>query len=296
MSAFDQFVRRNRQFERSGERIAMTVMTANQVFVVSCNDPRVGPAGDLGIGVGDAIVLRNPGGRVTDAAITDTGLISFMGVDGPPMEVAVIHHTQCGMGFLANSPPSHPDPLGPTSASATRQLRVHRRRYFVTTGHTTSRRGPGEPHRRSNRAIEREAPHRRAWAVKLGERFVDGHTHPLLTTPLPALLDRRDHGSSSTVSSFGRTRRTRGSLRTSPIPELARSTWNAIASAGTCAHPRRRPSTGTPCRVLRVELLDTGRRELPGEITLVGRHGGTTVDRGPSVEGDGDALQKIGEA
>ncbi len=106
MGAFDEFMRRNEQFARSGDRSAMTAMPNNRVFVVTCLDPRVEPAGFLGIGVGDAIVLRNPGGRITDAAITDIGLISFMGefmgADGPPMEVAVVHHTQCGMGFLAN--------------------------------------------------------------------------------------------------------------------------------------------------------------------------------------------------
>lgn len=107
MAAFDEFLHRNQQFAQTGDRAAMTAMPSNRVFLVTCLDPRVEPAGFLGIGVGEAIVLRNPGGRITDAAITDIALISFMGefmgVEGPPMEVAVVHHTQCGMGFLANA-------------------------------------------------------------------------------------------------------------------------------------------------------------------------------------------------
>ncbi len=107
MSAFDEFMHRNEQYAKTGYRTAMTAMPNNRVFVVTCLDPRVEPGGFLGIGVGDAIVLRNPGGRVTTTTITDIALISFMGefagVDGPPMEVAVVHHTQCGMGLLANS-------------------------------------------------------------------------------------------------------------------------------------------------------------------------------------------------
>ncbi len=106
MSAFDVFLNRNRSFADSASLQQLTAMPANRVFVVTCIDPRVEPAAFLGVGLGDAIVLRNPGGRVTDTAIADIALISFMGefmgAEGPPMEIAVIHHTQCGMGFLAN--------------------------------------------------------------------------------------------------------------------------------------------------------------------------------------------------
>jgi carbonic anhydrase len=106
MSAFDEFLHRNEQFAQLADRGPLTAMPNNQVFLVTCIDPRVEPACFLGVGVGDAIVLRNPGGRVIDTTITDIALISFMGeflgAEGPPMEVAVVHHTQCGMGFLAN--------------------------------------------------------------------------------------------------------------------------------------------------------------------------------------------------
>jgi len=110
MPAFDEFLHRNQSFARGTaqgpDRAALTAMPANRVFVVTCIDPRVEPAAFLGVGLGDAIVLRNPGGRVTDAVISDVALISFMGefmgAEGAPLEVAVVHHTQCGMGFLAN--------------------------------------------------------------------------------------------------------------------------------------------------------------------------------------------------
>ena len=106
MPAFDEFIRRNQEFASTRDLSRLTAMPDNRVFVVTCLDPRVEPAGFLGTGVGDAIVLRNPGGRITDPTIADIALISymgeFMGVEGPPMEVAVVHHTGCGMGFLAN--------------------------------------------------------------------------------------------------------------------------------------------------------------------------------------------------
>lgn len=49
---------------------------------------------------------RNAGGRLTVGAIEDVAFISYMvetmGLEGPLFEVAVIHHTQCGTGFLAD--------------------------------------------------------------------------------------------------------------------------------------------------------------------------------------------------
>ena len=58
------------------------------------------------MGVGEAFVARNPGGRITDEVIADFSLISFMGefmgmATAGTLKVAVIHHSQCGMGLLA---------------------------------------------------------------------------------------------------------------------------------------------------------------------------------------------------
>ena len=106
MPDFEEFKRRNEEFASTTDLSRMTAMPDNRVFVVTCLDPRVEPAGFLAMRTGDAIVLRNPGGRITDLTIGDIALISFMGefmgVEGSPMEVAIIHHTKCGMGFLAN--------------------------------------------------------------------------------------------------------------------------------------------------------------------------------------------------
>jgi carbonic anhydrase len=74
--------------------------------VITCLDPRVDPAHFLGLGLSDAIVLRNVGGRVTPEVINDVAFIGQLAEnalpDGPLFEVAVIHHTQCGTGALAD--------------------------------------------------------------------------------------------------------------------------------------------------------------------------------------------------
>ncbi len=107
MSAFDEFVRRNRDYVESGGLAESTPMPRNGVVVVTCLDPRVEPAAFLGIGQNDALVVRNAGGRVNDGTVFDIALVVALReavgrAAGPPLEVAVIHHTQCGSNFLAD--------------------------------------------------------------------------------------------------------------------------------------------------------------------------------------------------
>ena len=74
--------------------------------MITCLDPRVDPAYFLGLGLSDAMVVRNVGGRVTPEVINDVAFIGQLAEnvlpDGPLFEVAVIHHTQCGTGALAD--------------------------------------------------------------------------------------------------------------------------------------------------------------------------------------------------
>jgi carbonic anhydrase len=78
-----------------------------RVIVVTCLDHRLDPAKFLGLELGDAPVIRNAGGRVTESVVNDIAYLAFLagqvfGVEGPLFEIAVIHHTQCGTGFLAD--------------------------------------------------------------------------------------------------------------------------------------------------------------------------------------------------
>jgi carbonic anhydrase len=75
-------------------------------YVITCIDPRTEPAAILGVDLGDAIVHRVIGGRVTPAVLRDVAYISYLvdtkAPDGPWFELAVIHHTDCGSTFLAD--------------------------------------------------------------------------------------------------------------------------------------------------------------------------------------------------
>ena len=102
----DPALERNRTFAAAGGQEGAVVFPTLRLFVITCLDPRVDPAHFLGLGLGDAMVVRNVGGRVTREVINDVAfigqLVENMLPDGPLFEVAVIHHTQCGTGALAD--------------------------------------------------------------------------------------------------------------------------------------------------------------------------------------------------
>jgi carbonic anhydrase len=106
MSNLHPLLERNRAFAASGGHAGLAIMPRQPVFLVTCLDPRTDPAAFLGVELGDATVIRNAGGRITEAVIDDIAFISYlvrmMIPDGPLFEVAVIHHTGCGRGFLAD--------------------------------------------------------------------------------------------------------------------------------------------------------------------------------------------------
>ena len=102
----DLALERNRAFATAGGHEGARVFPTLGLFVVTCLDPRTDPAHFLGLALSDAMVVRNVGGRVTEEVINDIAFISQIAEnvrpDGPLFEVAVIHHTQCGAGALAD--------------------------------------------------------------------------------------------------------------------------------------------------------------------------------------------------
>jgi carbonic anhydrase len=97
---------RNREFAAAGGHQGALVFPNLGLFVITCLDPRVDPAHFLGLGLSDAMIVRNVGGRVTPEVINDVAFIGQLAEgllpDGDLFEVAVIHHTQCGTGALAD--------------------------------------------------------------------------------------------------------------------------------------------------------------------------------------------------
>lgn len=109
--SFSALLERNERFAATDVRRqgpAIPFIPNQLSFVVTCIDPRVEPAAILGIELGDAIVERAIGGRVTPAVLRDIAYISYLvetkAPAGPWFELAIIHHTDCGSAFLADEP------------------------------------------------------------------------------------------------------------------------------------------------------------------------------------------------
>jgi carbonic anhydrase len=109
MENMDELLERNKVFAGTylKDKVPAIPFIPNmQVYVLTCIDPRVDPASILGLDLGDAIVERNVGGRVTPAVIQDVAWISYLHEVKTPdadwFELAIIHHTDCGSGFFAD--------------------------------------------------------------------------------------------------------------------------------------------------------------------------------------------------
>ncbi|WP_217562190.1 carbonic anhydrase [Streptomyces sp. GbtcB6] len=104
MTEFNELLERNREFAANADLGGLAMppkeaMPDKLLLLLTCVDPRVEPAGFLGVGTWDAGVLRNAGGRVDDKVVEDIAYLSMR--LGARMDVAVIHHTQCGTGMLS---------------------------------------------------------------------------------------------------------------------------------------------------------------------------------------------------
>jgi carbonic anhydrase len=114
MSNIAPLLERNRAFAATDARRnvpALPFIPRQNLYIVICIDCRVDPAQILGIELGEALVQRNIGGRVTPAVIRDIAYASYLveskAPEGPWFEVAIIHHTDCGSTLLADDELRH---------------------------------------------------------------------------------------------------------------------------------------------------------------------------------------------
>jgi carbonic anhydrase len=94
MSVTDELLQRNEAYAREFSTGSLAMPPARNVAVVACMDARLNVYGLLGLKEGEAHVIRNAGGVVTDDVIRSL-LISqrLLGTQ----EIMLIHHTDCGM-------------------------------------------------------------------------------------------------------------------------------------------------------------------------------------------------------
>ncbi len=106
MSDLQILLERNQQFSTHYGG-GLHIMPKNSTFILTCADARIDPAHFLGLKLGDALVFRNAGGRVTADIELELGILWMMakkvaGDNFRGFSLALIQHTDCGFERLAN--------------------------------------------------------------------------------------------------------------------------------------------------------------------------------------------------
>ena len=117
MSHLDSLLERNKDFAAQLSAAGTLMPSLPQAtpnvkaMIIGCADMRVDPAHVLGIQPGEAIVLRNIGGRITPGLLEELGLLGRIGEvagkvagGGGEFHLIVLQHTDCGITRLAGDP------------------------------------------------------------------------------------------------------------------------------------------------------------------------------------------------
>ena len=117
MNNLDILLERNKEFaaqQAAAGRLMPSLPKALpnvKAIIIGCADMRVDPAHVLGIRPGEAVVMRNIGGRITPGLLQQLGMLGRIGEvagevtgGGGEFHLIVLQHTDCGITRLANEP------------------------------------------------------------------------------------------------------------------------------------------------------------------------------------------------
>jgi carbonic anhydrase len=94
MSVTDELLKNAEAYAASFDKGDLPLPPARRIAIVACMDARLNPYGLLGLQEGDAHLIRNAGGVVTDDEIRSLSISQLLlGTE----EIVLIHHTDCGM-------------------------------------------------------------------------------------------------------------------------------------------------------------------------------------------------------
>jgi carbonic anhydrase len=94
VSTIDQLLENAEAYAAGFDKNGLPLPPGRRVAILACTDARLNPNGLLGLSEGDAHVIRNAGGVVTDDEIRSLAISQrLLGTE----EIMLIHHTDCGM-------------------------------------------------------------------------------------------------------------------------------------------------------------------------------------------------------
>lgn len=94
MSTTDELLENARRYAEGFDKGELAMPPSKRVAVLACMDARLIPTRVLGLNEGEAHVIRNAGGVVTDDAIRSLAISqNLLGTE----EIILLHHTDCGM-------------------------------------------------------------------------------------------------------------------------------------------------------------------------------------------------------
>jgi len=94
LSVTDDLLANNQAYAEEFDKGDLPIPPARKIAVLTCMDARLSPYVMLGLNEGDAHVIRNAGGVVTDDEIRSLAISQrLLGTE----EIMLIHHTDCGM-------------------------------------------------------------------------------------------------------------------------------------------------------------------------------------------------------
>lgn len=121
MSTIDTLLERNHQFAETRFVAGLPMRPSLKTVIVGCADPRVDPVHIFGLEPGEAVVVRNVGGRVTPGTLQLLGMLLQVLTGAPagargasassaptgenapsPFHLIVLQHTNCGITGLAH--------------------------------------------------------------------------------------------------------------------------------------------------------------------------------------------------
>lgn len=107
MPNIDILMQRNQEFAATFDQEGLVPLPKLNMVIVACIDARVDPSTVFGLELGEAVVMRNNGGRVTPAVVDEITALSLLvarvtGQDAAAFHILLMQHTKCGAQQFAD--------------------------------------------------------------------------------------------------------------------------------------------------------------------------------------------------